>query len=414
MRELGSRLSIFLRLVFSVGQYSRAAAETRRSKDRQAAVRHCRTGVLSAVTLVLVLDASAAAADVCRDLPEPFCDRSVHGQAVAALGRVDAYYAGAPEGRVTVVALGDAEPKPQGPPDAAEPVATLATTASPPTDALSDPDWRDSLCVDPRDWLDPDIDRNKDLIDRKGICIETLEFVENRLRWRFQIFDSGRPGHNWILLHDDEDTAFDAALYAIAKYGGKAVEVDLLRPVPPSAIVDPNHNFATRVDQRLTCRGPARPAAPRFTSVILEHLGQPPYLALHNNYDGHFRSGGNGNLSVRQNGRALVGLPTHRSADRLADEDNFIIVSGLAPPLRMSEQVHQITDELRNSGINVIYEYVNQESYDCSLSNYLLIYGGVRPGEYFNIEAEEGDYRSQITMIDALFGRLINPPQASR
>jgi hypothetical protein len=80
----------------------------------------------------------------------------------------------------------------------------------------------------------------------------------------------------------------------------------------------------------------------------------------------------------------------------------------------MADRVRQITDELRNSGINVIYEYVDEGSYDCSLSNYLLLHAGAEPGQYFNIEAEAGDYRSQITMIDALLGKLINPLRASR
>jgi len=357
--------------------------------------------MLSAAFLVVLLDASAAVAESCGDPSEPSCERELRRPGPA--GAVDPAIAMA-----TAASPTDASPTDAGPTDA------LPRAASPTVDALADASWRDSLCVDPRAWLDPDVDRNKVLIDRAGICIETLDLVENRLHWRFQIFDSGRPGHNWILLHDDENTAFDAALYAIAKYGGKAVEVDLLRPIPASAIIDPNHNFATSEDQRRTCRGPVRPAAPRFTSVILEHMGQPPYFALHNNYDGHFRNGGNGNLSVRQDGRALVGLPAFTAVDRLADEDNFVIVSGLRPPLRMVDRIRHITDELRASGINVIYEYVDKGSYDCSLSNYLLVYGGVLPGEYFNIEAEEGDYRSQITMIDALVGRLINPLRAAR
>jgi hypothetical protein len=370
--------------------------------------------MLSAVSLVLILDASAALSDACRDLPEPFCDRLVHGQASDASERAVAPSTGVPEAGATIVAFDDGEAKPLGSPDAADPVVALATTATPPKDALDGPDWRTSLCVPPRAWLDPDIDRNKALIDRNGICIKTVSFYENRLHWRFQVLDSGRPGHNWILLHDDENTAFDAALYAIAKYGGKAVEIDLLRPIPASAIVDPNHNFAVSEDQRRTCRGPVRPPAPRFTSFILEHLGPPPYLALHNNYDGHFQNGGGGNLSVRQNGRSLLGFPARKAADRLADEDNFVIVSGLAPPFRMSDRLRQITERLRDAGVNVIYEYVNKDTYDCSLSNYLLVHGGVLPGEYFNIEAEEGDYRSQITIIDTLLGMLTNPSQASR
>jgi hypothetical protein len=269
-------------------------------------------------------------------------------------------------------------------------------------------------CVEPRAWPDPDIDRNKQLIVDEAICLRVIEFTENGLKWRVQVLDSGRPGMNWVVLHDDENTAFDSSLYAIVRYGGKVVDVDLRPSKLPDAIVDPNHNFAITDEQRKTCGGPFRPAAPVFTSTIIKELGAPPYLALHNNYDGHFRSGGSGNISVRHSARGLFGLPAHRAVERLADEDNFIIVSGLAPPDDLTGRMRQLTDELRNSGVNVIYEYVHEGSYDCSLSNYLLLYGGAEPGQYFNIEAEIGDYRSQITMIDALVGTLVNPLRASR
>ncbi|MCZ6770418.1 MAG: hypothetical protein O7G83_00345, partial [Proteobacteria bacterium] len=171
-------------------------------------------------------------------------------------------------------------------------------------------------------------------------------------------------------------------------------------------------------EQRKTCGGPIRHAAPVFTSTIIKELGAPPYLALHNNYDGHIRSGGSGNISVRHSAQGLFGLPAYDAVERLADEDNFIIVSGLTPPVHLAGRIRQLTDELRNSGINVIYEYVREDSYDCSLSNYLLLHGGAEPGQYFNIEAEIGDYQSQITMIDALIGTLpilgMSPPRASR
>lgn len=241
-----------------------------------------------------------------------------------------------------------------------------------------------------------------------------VEFTENRLKWRVQVLDSGRPGSNWIVLHDDEDTAFDSALYAIARYGGKVVDIDLLPPIYSDAFVDPNHNFAMTDEQRQTCRGPVRGAAPIFTSTIIDQLGDPPYLALHNNFDGHFRHGGNGNISVRHSAQGLFGLPAYGSVERLADEDNLIIVSGVTPPGGLTGRVRQLTEELRTSGINVIYEHVHEGTYDCSLSNYLLLYGGAQPGQYFNIEAEAGDYQSQVTMIDALVGTVINPLHASR
>jgi hypothetical protein len=42
-----------------------------------------------------------------------------------------------------------------------------------------------------------------------------------------------------------------------------------------------------------------------------------------------------------------------------------------------------------------------------------LLHGGAKPGQYFNVESELGDYQSQITMIDALVGTLDSPLRAS-
>ena len=101
------------------------------------------------------------------------------------------------------------------------------------------------------------------------------------------------------------------------------------------------------------------------------------------------------------------------TGERLADEDNFILVSGLATPERISDRLRQTIEQLRYAGVNVIYEHVSPETYDCSLSNFLLLHAGVQPGQYFNVESELGDLRSQITMIDALVGTLDSPLRAS-
>jgi hypothetical protein len=361
---------------------------------------------------------SAILESICLDYIDQACWRleklSVDGRVVNISEPVSSDVASTLEGgpRGSVVEL--SAPEEQSTPTAAETAATQSITASPPLENVTVPVQERLPCVEPPAWRDPDIDRNKQLIDDEAICLSVIEFLENGLKWRVQVLESGRPGNNWVVLHDDENTAFDSALYAIVRYGGKVVDVDLQPSTRSDAFVDPNHNFAITDDQRKTCGGPIRHAAPIFTSTIIEQLDAPPYLALHNNYDGHFRSGGSGNISVRHSTQGLFGLPAYDAVERLADEDNFIIVSGLTPPGDLTDRMHQLTDELRNSGINVIYEYIQEDSYDCSLSNYLLLYGGTEPGQYFNIEAEAGDYLSQITMIDALVGTLVNPLRASQ
>ncbi len=360
---------------------------------------------------------SAILESICPDTADPTCWRletlAVDGQVVSIPGPANSEQANTVEGgseKSAIEVSGPKEPSTRIPPEFA--AAPFVTTARPHENMTVLVQAR-LPCVEPRAWRDPDIDRNKQLIDDEAICLTTIEFAENGLNWRVQVLDSGRPGNNWVVLHDDEDTAFDSALYAIVRYGGKVVDVDLWPSTLPVAIADPNHNFAITDDQKQPCGGSIRHAAPVFTSTIIEQLGDPPYLALHNNHDGHRRSGGSGNISVRLSAQGLFGLPAFDAVERLADEDNFIIVSGLTPLARLSGRIRQMTDDLRNSGINVIYEYVHEDSYDCSLSNYLLLYGGAKPGQYFNIEAETGDYQSQIAMIDTLIATVFHSSRAS-
>jgi hypothetical protein len=361
---------------------------------------------------------SAVLENICRDYADPACWRleklSVGGQAVNLSALASSDRPGALEGGSRGFAKEVSAPKESFHPIPVETVATQSMTVSPPIEDATRAVEERLPCVEPAAWRDPDVGRNRQLIIDEEICLRAIEITENGLKWRVQVLDSGRPGSNWIVVHDDEDTAFDSALYAIVRYGGKVVDVDLLSAASLDAIVDPNHNFAVTDAQMQRCGGPNRQPSPVFTSTIIKELGDPPYLALHNNYDGHFRGGGHGNISVRHSTRGLFGLPAYDPVGRLADEDNFIIVSGLTPPGSLPDRIRHLTEALRYSGINVIYEYVHEDSYDCSLSNYLLLYGGAEPGQYFNVESEIGDYRSQVTMINALVGTLINSSRISQ
>ena len=361
---------------------------------------------------------SASLESVCLNHGDPACwqleELEVDGSAIITSEPASSDHVSTAESDSVERAMGVSAPKEPSTRTPPEFPATPFVTAARPLEDMTVPLPARLPCVEQGAWTDPDIVRNRNIILNQAICLSVIEFAENGLNWRVQVLDSGRPGYNWVLLHDDEDTAFDSALYAIARHGGKAVDIDLQPPIPSRAFVDPNRNFAASVDQRRTCDGRRRRAAPLFTATIIEQLGTPPYLALHNNYDGHFRNGGNGNISVKHSTRGLFGLPAFDPIGRLADEDNFIVVSGLTPPRYPTVRMRQLTDELRNSGVNVIYEYVHEGTYDCSLSNYLMLYGGAEPGQYFNIEAEAGDYLSQITMINALVGTLVSPLSASR
>lgn len=350
--------------------------------------------------------------NLCVDYADPACWRlvtlSVDGQALSRSRRAPSFDTNRIAAEPTANAVEASADDPAAPPS---PVTTAAVSSAPVSAPLEDdtpPRHESSPCVDPAAWGDPDLARNRQFITEQAICLRAVEFVENGVTWRFQVLDSGRPGMTWAVLHDDENAAFDSALYAIVTYGGKVVDVEQRLSLSSDTIIDPNHNFAATDGQKRTCGEWISHAASVFTSTIMNELGPPPYLALHNNHDGHKHNGGSGNISVGHSARGLYGLPAYDARGRLADEDNFIVVSGRSAPGSLTGPIKQLTDELRHSGVNVIYEHVQEESNDCSLSNYLLLYGGAEPGQYFNVEAEAGDYQSQITMIDVLIGTLSN------
>ena len=347
---------------------------------------------------------------LCDDYRDPACWRlvslSVNGQALNRSPLAPSFdtnkLAAGPEAQAFEASADDLAALPT--PGA---TATVAATVPVPARVDDAAPRRETLpCVQPAAWHDPDLSRNRQLILEQGICLETREFVENGLTWRMQVLDSGRPGIAWAVLHDDEDAAFDSALYAVVRYGGKVVDVEQLHATSAGMLVDPNHNFAHTDGQRETCGDWSDDAAPLFTSTIMAELGGPPYFALHNNHDGHKHNGGLGNISVDHNKRNEFGLPAHAPSGRLADEDNFILVSGRTPPNRLTGSVKRLTEELRVAGVNVIYEHVEEDWNDCSLSNHLLLYGGAEPGQYFNIESEMGDLESQIALIDVLLDIL--------
>jgi hypothetical protein len=97
---------------------------------------------------------------------------------------------------------------------------------------------------------------------------------------------------------------------------------------------DPNRNFSTsRAESRLCARSARRRRAITGRSWTTIGARPGPYLALHNNGNGHAGNGGSGNISMyrpRQRAHPLAG---RRSGSRaLRDEDNLIFMAGTRPP----------------------------------------------------------------------------------
>ena len=251
------------------------------------------------------------------------------------------------------------------------------------------------VCLLPNNLVDEDIDRNLQLLKTNPhICITIEKVVEHGIPWTFHVFTNLQmiDGPVWGLPHDNEQSAFDSALYAILTYGGKFVSVEaagkrIFRKQ------DPNRNFGISKTETVSCRNMRHKPSPLFTKAFLKYFNpRYPVLTLHNNTPG-------GGISAASSSRIMKG---HMSpgADRsgLGSPDNAIIIAG-QQPMKDSQWLANNIEIYHPQGINIIYEHIQSAQSDCSLSNHVVLTGN---RNYYNVEARHGDTTSQIRMIDVL------------
>lgn len=208
---------------------------------------------------------------------------------------------------------------------------------------------------------------------------------------------AARPGPTWLNLHDDEDTAVEAARAVVREKGGRVVELRhtgarnvRFRMPPDTFTVDPNRLFtdagADTSLARLGRTSPAAHAAVRaFATRLFELLALPPdapLLTLHNNTDERY--------SVRS---YLPGAEYAQDAlfvhvDEDQDPDDFFFVTD-----------QTLYARLREGGFNVVMQNNALATDDGSLS----VYAGQRGVPYVNVEAEHGHYAEQVRMIQFLY-----------
>ena len=266
--------------------------------------------------------------------------------------------------------------------------------------------WESSIsdCLDPARSGSRDIERNLAAIRKAPICYRRQEVREGAYRWVFHILEHRKAadGPFWVLPHDNEDTAFDAAVYAIATYGGGLLAVDSAGQRRFRG-QDPNRNFSSSASESRRCVNQNAPA-PGYTAAILAHYQgrRGPYLAMHNNYHGSEATGGRGSISLYGARSGMHGFPSSTAIGPLRDEDNLVVIAGLGPPGSDPVARNQIA-ALNAAGLNVLYKQVTERNFDCSLSDYLARH---RRGPYYNIEAEHGQRGAQIDMVDRLMKML--------
>jgi hypothetical protein len=269
-----------------------------------------------------------------------------------------------------------------------------------------------SACLDPARASSIDVRRHEAQIRAGGLCWRQELVREGPFRWRLNLIENPkRTGPFWVLPHDDENTAFSAAIHAVLTYGGGLVAIENGggRTVLGQ---DPNRNFSRTRAESARCTQQHRPA-PKFTAALLRHYqpnGPLPYLSMHNNADGWHGNGGRGNLSLYRRERGHWSFPAPKAIGDLADEDNLVFIAGRTP-YAANPSARRTVSSLGRLGLNVIYKQVTNGSFDCSMSDYVTMN---RLGDYYNIEAQHGRLETQKLMIDRLMQHLGQRPTKRR
>jgi hypothetical protein len=135
----------------------------------------------------------------------------------------------------------------------------------------------------------PDVQRNYNAL--RGLCVDLIHFEEGPYEWKMLLVTHPKAprGPFWFLPHDNEQSAFDAAVYATRKYGGGflAVVAHDQRYVKGQ---DPNRNFGTNAATARNCTQQHQPA-PHYANTIFRIIDtfrapSMPYQSLHNYTNG--------------------------------------------------------------------------------------------------------------------------------
>lgn len=235
------------------------------------------------------------------------------------------------------------------------------------------------------------------------------------MRWRlWRITSDARPrGPLWLVPHDNEDGAFDAALVAVRRYGGTVVAVDSgVRPAHDgqrfnyavdrtAAPVDPNRNFESPV-YAAAVLGAWRPADGPIVALHTNQPGFDPRLSSCNTGD----PPGNGVISIRYCDARYAPRPSSSRAWPFDDDDTLAYL----PFLAGRDPATAFCAALTGTDFNLVAETVGVG--DGSISNHAV----PRGFPYLTLEtrdsgrdaAAHADQRDRLTaMIDRIFALCV-------
>ncbi|SHO80384.1 hypothetical protein MNB_SV-15-1158 [hydrothermal vent metagenome] len=246
-----------------------------------------------------------------------------------------------------------------------------------------------------------DLKRNRSNLS--SLCIREVLLKEHIYNWRFLlVWNSNAPkGAFWYLPHDNENSAFDSAIYSSIKYGGGFLSV-LANDKRYFKRQDPNRNFGIDRKSAKICKGQKYPA-PKYSRTIFKIIdyfksSNMPYLALHNNSEGHRSSGGSGGVSMLHCSNTTKCFKANDiirgNKMGLRDEDSLIYLAS-----KRGVDYNKVK-RFNNLGLNIKYELINPRRNDCSMSNFVVL--NKNSSNYINIETEHGDSKTQKLMIDKI------------
>lgn len=224
-----------------------------------------------------------------------------------------------------------------------------------------------------------------------------LEFRdERRHKWNLQVFENAQnpDGPTFLVLHDNEDSAFQTGAKAIMERGGHLLALHCNESRICDG-VDPNRNFDLRN---------------RTYIDVLMHMFREknqPVITLHNNAHGHVRGKG----ALKGGGVICSAMPnpyTRATSGYFGkyDSDDLIIFGDVDNP--RSSGVYQKWGSLfEDRAINFIFEYdplsVDLYGDDINMSSFVIKETNF---EYFNVEAEHGHTRVQEQLLNQLLDEL--------
>lgn len=251
-----------------------------------------------------------------------------------------------------------------------------------------------------------DIRRNFNAL--QNLCVNVVSFKEGKYNWRMLLVTNPKKqkGAFWFLPHDDENTAFDSAVYATLKYGGGFLAV-MANDNRYFNGQDPNRNFGETKQTAKICKQQHYPA-PKYSKIVFDIIDtykekRYPYMALHNNKNGHSGNGGSGGVSILQSSSVVQSYPANlnitKSDTGLRDEDTLVYIAGFSKtPDRKKLNM------LLKNGLNTKYEIITNSNNDCSLSNYIVL--NKKTTNYYNLESQHNDLRTQKIVIDRIMRLL--------